>query len=237
MRRSNEEVLATKRVLRTHEFAVTRDADTTHSMETFLAGVVDYVSQDGIPTIFHFYLTKNGNMKLTDENGLLNLNIPMIPVAWNTASDKQLEDFKKSAVSTAEIKKRVQALNPAEYEIRVNQDTKKMYNFIRHELGNRYLIAKENADPKTMAIISKLDVMKDFDFDTLDALNHRQTTHAPQRVLLDYSDYLKTKQKYMKLLRVMQEYRDYNITAAKNGYTVPSHSAKAKPTQPGQLGE
>lgn len=240
-------VLATERVLRTHEFAVTKKADTTQSMATFLRGVTSYVSEDGLPTIFHFYLTKNSNMGLTDKNGLLDLNIPIIPAAWNTDSAASMEDFKKNATSVAEIKKRVEATGEEKVDERTDRDARRMLNYIKFELGSRYLLAKKYRDQDTMDIISGLDMMKGFDYDLLElvqqnplaaiedkSVDAKLTTEQQKRKYVyvnNFAVYVRTKEKYKRLLSTLEEYKYYDIEKAVQEQNVPHHSLFGRKTQ------
>ena len=43
------------------KFHNTRTSDGTFAMRSYVAGLIDFAGQDGVPTSLHFYVTKNEN--------------------------------------------------------------------------------------------------------------------------------------------------------------------------------
>jgi len=168
------------------QFFNTIDIDNTSSMSTFISALINYAGEDGFPTKFHFYLTKNRNMNLTDSNKLVSLNIPIIPVIWNINSRESVNSFIKNGKNPREVSKLYASMSDEEKNQRIEQYTSKVMTYITAELALRYIVAKRNNDKLIMKQISSLKMMQDqdFDFDLFEAiisnpkgLRHKSSGH------------------------------------------------------------
>ena len=266
IKRKYPDVLASERVIGNVEFAVTKTSDLTENMDIYCDSFCKYVSEDGFPKILHFFVTKNSNTLLTEKNGLLDLEIPIIPAAWNTKSTASMQDFVMNAKSSEEIKKRVQETPIQVREKRKNSDTAKMLNYIKYELGLRYSLAKDQNDQNTMQIISGLKMMQNFDLELLSLIAHNPsqvTKTSDGRCFLTFSNgstadiskkqyaavgpyvnnlkvHDKTKKEYIHLMSILEDYKYYDIQQVLNETTTPYHSVnmanKNKP-KPSEMGD
>ena len=203
---------ATERHVGQAEFFNTSAVDNTSSMRTFVAGLVHYAGEDGFPTKFHFYLTKNRNMNLTDSNKLVSLRIPIIPVVWNINSRESVNSFIKNGKDPRTVSELYDSMDKAEKEQRIQQYTNKIMTYITTELALRYIVAKRNGDKLIMDQISELKMMEeqDFDFDLFEAIinNPKGLRHKTDGHFLVYDE--KGKDVYVQISDVQsQKYPAY----------------------------
>lgn len=154
-----------ERVVGEIELFNTVDSDNTFAMNTYIAGLINYAGEDGIPSILHFYITKNKNTNLTDSNKVLSLKIPIIPMICNINSRESINSFIKNAKDPQTISSIYDCMDDKEKNQKIEQYTSKIMTYITTELALRYIVAKRNNDRLIMDQISKLKVMKEQDFD------------------------------------------------------------------------
>ena len=174
------------------QFFNTVDIDNTSSISTFISALVNYAGEDGFPTKFHFYLTKNKNLNLTDSNKLVSLRIPIIPVYWNINSRESVNSFIKNGKDPCEVSKLYASMDSNEKNKRIDQYTSKIMTYITTELALRYIVAKRNGDKLIMKQISDLTMMKEqgFDFDLFEAIinNPKGLRHKTDGHFLVYDE-------------------------------------------------
>ncbi len=184
--------LATKRPVSSTAIFSNKEYDNTDNFNIFLHSLVSYATFDGLPSRVQFYITKNNNSKLTKENGLLNLNIPIIPACYDINSVRSLSDFVSNAKSPAVIQNNIDQINPDIIQRRIRIYANKMLNYIKNEIAKRYATAKKNNDTATMRQLSKLDVMKDFDLELYSLL-----LDMPSQIVENKNEISTQKNKYV----------------------------------------
>lgn len=242
------------RVIRNIDFSNSASMDATSSMDIFLGGLVKYAGEDGIPASLHFYVTKNDNTNLTERNGVLELRIPVIPVAWNINSRESMNSFVRDAKNPESITEAYENMPVDERERRVDQYTSKIYNYIKTELAIRYLVAKNNKDKVIMNQIKNLSVMKEsnFDFELFEAitknpktLRHKAGNHYlvfdnngnedyvqindnQAKIYSSYREnldkYISTRKQFIELNNFLEAYRVHDIDEFERKQTIGAHS-------------
>ena len=245
---------ATERHVGQAEFFNTSAFDNTASMRTFVSALVNYAGEDGFPTKFHFYLTKNRNMNLTDSNKLVSLRIPIIPVVWNINSRESVNSFIKNGKEPQKVAELYAAMDRDDKEQRIEQYTSKIMTYITTELALRYIVAKRNGDKLIMDQISELKMMQeqDFDFDLFEAivnnpkgLRHKTDGHfivydekgkdvyvqisdAQSQKYPAYKDsldkYCVIQKQFATLNSDIETFRNYDITESKTKQTIGGNS-------------
>lgn len=238
------------------EFHNTRTSDGTFAMRTYVAGLIDFAGQDGVPTSLHFYVTKNENHKLTDSNCVTELTIPIIPVLWNITSRESINSFIKNARSPEAVAEQYKTMDPAEKERRIEQYTQKVMTYIKTQLALRYLLAKKHGDKIIMSQIANMSIMKDegFDFDLFEAIANNPKTLRRKKdgaylvfdsasvedlVLISdeqankYAEYKDSLDKFgtiekqfATLNKDLETFRTFDISESKTTSTIGGHSLK-----------
>lgn len=244
----------TERYVGQAEFFNTSDIDNTAAMSIFVSALVNYAGEDGFPTHFHFYLTKNKNVNLTDSNKVVSLRIPIIPVVWNINSRESVNSFIKNGKEPKKVSELYDSMDRDEKEERISQYTSKIMTYITNELALRYIVAKRNGDKLIMDQISKLKIMQeqDFDFDLFEAivnnpkgLRHKTDGHfivyeekgkdvyvqisdAQSQKYPSYKDsldkYCVIQKQFTTLNSDIETFRTYDITESKTKQTIGGNS-------------
>ena len=243
-----------KRVVRNLEFPCTATMDETSYMQIYLGAQVKFAGEDGYPSILHFYLTKNDNTNITARNGLLDLQIPIIPVLWNINSRESLNSFIRDAKEPKETSMAYENMEKAERDRRANQYAEKIYNYIKSELAIRYIIAKNKGDKVVMNQIRNMKIMKEanFDFELFEAitknpktLRHKGGSHylifdnngqedyvqisdAQAKIYSSYREnldkYISTRTQFIELNKAIESYQNYDIDEFERKQTIGNHS-------------
>lgn len=251
-KRTENAMEATERHVSQLEFYNTAETDNTSSMSTFVSSLVHYAGEDGFPTNFHFYITKNSTLKLTDSNKVISLRIPIIPVVWNINSRESVGSFIKKAKNPSEVSAQYESMDSTERDNRINAYTDKIMTYITTELALRYILAKRNGDKLIMKQIENLKMMKGFDFDLFEAiasdpkgLRHKADGHylvfdnsgtdeyvqisdKQSKLYSDYKNaldrYTSIREQFATLNSDIEAFRTYDIKAAKSKQTVGGNS-------------
>ncbi len=236
------------------EFFNSQSSDGTKSMKTYISGLVYFACESGLPIQLHFYLTKNQNPKSTSRNNLLNLYIPILPIAWNINSRESVNSFIKNAKTPANTWEILGKMTDEEILKRQSQYTDKIINYITTELLIRYYIAKKNGDEIVTNQIQNLNIIKDSKLDLslataiLDnpkCLRHKGGAHylvytsknGEQLVEIsdaqatNYSKYRtnlekhnSAKKQFSFLNSALEAYKVHDIVDYRNTHTIESHS-------------
>ncbi len=243
-----------ERVIRNLEFPCTATSDETSYMQIYLGAQVKYACEDGYPSVLHFFLTKNDNANITARNGLLDLQIPIIPVVWNINSRESLNSFIRDAKNPTETSEAYDNMPKEERDRRVNQYAEKIYNYIKTELAIRYLVAKGKGDKVVMNQIRNMKIMKEanFDFELFEAitknpktLRHKGGSHylifenngqedyvqisdAQAKIYPSYREnldkYISTRAQFIELNKAVESYKTYDIDEFEGKQTIGNHS-------------
>ena len=251
-KRTENSIEATERHVGKLEFYNTAETDNTSSMRTFVSSLVHYAGEDGFPTNFHFYITKNSTLKLTDSNKVISLKIPIIPIVWNINSRESIGSFVKKAKNPSEVSALYETMDPAERNAKISSYTDKIMTYITTELALRYVIAKRKGDKLIMKQIKNLKMMEDFDFELFEAiasdpkgLRHKADGHylvfdnsgADEYVQISDEQsklyptyktaldrYTSIREQFATLNTDIETFRTYDIEAAKSKQTVGGNS-------------
>ena len=195
-------VMAEKRKIYESTFALTKNEDSSAGLDMILYDRIEMASQSGTPSIVNFYLTKNSNTTLTKDNCVVGTLLPIIPIAWNIDSSKDMRLFIETATST-EISAKTYAQMPENIKRQRLEDyTSEMQNFVLFEFGVKYAQAKQQGDIDTTLLIKKLHMMKDFDLKTCSDLYAKRIEKATPEIMpfiKNFKQYLKTKDKYYEI--------------------------------------
>ncbi len=155
----------TKRNVASINMSVNQTHDDTNDFEQKIKEILDNATLNGSPARLNFQIIKNSNPNLTKENGLLNLTIPIIPAGYSADSSYSLAEFVSLAKNSEEMIKKAKSVKPEELDRRAKRYAQRITSYIKHEIAQRYAVAKDNHDKNAMKLISSIDLMKGFDFD------------------------------------------------------------------------
>ena len=201
-------------------FGLSKTSDNSSGLGIMLHDKVDWASVTGSPVDLHFYLTNNSTNHITPANGIVDLHLPIIPVIWDTDSDKDLEDFVKNGREASDNAKKFEEMDEKTARLRIEEYTAELENYILFEFGLRYAKAMKNNDVSSAEIIKKLKMMKNFDFDLCSKIyNDQVQTISPEQLpfIKAFKQYLTTKNKFQKLSKTMENYIYHDVDRAING--------------------
>lgn len=176
--------MAEKRDIRNVTLSNSREIDSTQSLRKYIEGLFQYAGEEA-PYTLDFYITKNGNLKLTDRNEILSLKgIPIpAPIFNPDPYDPKKEDnyntflYKPRKPKTVrgdlnartdrspeEIKEAFQALSPELRDEYIQGSADLVISYILGEIGLRYIQAKNENDSATMQQLSSLKFLKEEGF-------------------------------------------------------------------------
>ena len=206
---------STLRPVQKQELNTTKSSDPTSSLDILIAETIDYYSHLQ-PAIFHFSISKNDNSKLTPANGIIDLSIPIIPICFNTNSRVEMEEFMKAASTPASLENKLSKIPENEIEDRIEGARSTAMNYILFALGERYNVAKQSNDQKTMDQIANLAVIKENEFDLelcSMVIEKKKTKDQLSRAhyAAGYNFYVKTEAEYDRLLNILNRYSYYDI--------------------------
>lgn len=240
------------------EFFNSQSNDGTKSMKTYISGLVDYTCEYGLPIHLHFYLTKNQNSNSTSRNNLLDLYIPILPIAWNINSRESVNSFIKNAKTPENTWEILGKMTDEEILKRQSQYTDKIISYITTELLIRYYIAKKHGDEIVANQIQNLNIIEtsklDLDLtsailDNPKCLRHKSGKHylvyttdngenlveISTEQAKDYSAYREilkkhhsTKEHFSFLNKAIESYKVQDIVDYRNTHTIESHSLNNK---------
>lgn len=231
-----------KRGLAVASFGLTKTSDNSSGLGIMLYDKVDWASAIGSPVNLNFYLTNNSTSHITPANGLVNLNIPIIPVIWDTDKAADLEDFVKNGRDHHANAEKYEAMDSKLARFRKEEYAAEIENYILFEFGIRYAKAVKQGDANAAEIIKNLKMMKSFDFALCsNIVNDRVKSVTPENLpfIKSFKQYITTKDKFQKLNRTVEDYVYYDVDRAINGATIHEiygeQSAETK-AQPDQIG-
>ncbi len=161
----------TRRVASNTIFA-NKEMDLTSHFDLFLQNLILTTSADGLPSRLLFYVTKNRNSNLTNDNKIISLTIPIIPVAYNTKSARSLSNFVTNADSCETIARLHQETNPEIIRKREVAYYNSIMAYLKGHLAFAYMSAEQNHDKNAMNIIKSLKFMQGFDFELASLILH-----------------------------------------------------------------
>lgn len=212
-----------KRGLAISTFGLTKTSDNSSGLDIMLYDKVDWASAIGSPVNLNFYLTNNSTGHITPTNGLVNLNIPIIPVIWDTDSPLDLEDFVKNGRDTRANAQKYQEMDEKLAKFRKEEYAAEIENYILFEFGIRYAKALKQGDQNAADIIKNLIMMKDFDFGLCcDIVNDNVKSVTPENLpfIKSFKQYITTKEKFQKLNKTVEDYVYFDVDRAINGETL-----------------
>jgi len=212
-----------KRGLAISTFGLTKTSDNSSGLDIMLYDKVDWASAIGSPVNLNFYLTNNSTGHITPTNGLVNLNIPIIPVIWDTDKPKDLEDFVKNGRDTHANAQKYEEMDEKLARFRKEEYAAEIENYILFEFGIRYAKALKQGDQNAADIIKNLIMMKDFDFGLCcDIVNDNVKSVTPENLpfIKSFKQYITTKEKFQKLNKTVEDYVYFDVDRAINGETL-----------------
>ena len=212
-----------KRNLANVSFGLSKTSDNSSGLGIMLYDKVDWASVIGSPVNLNFYLTNNSTGHLTQTNGLVNLNIPILPVIWDTDSPLDLEDFVKNGRNTRANAQKYEEMDEKLARFRKEEYAAEIENYILFEFGIRYAKALKQGDQNAADIIKNLIMMKDFDFGLCcDIVNDNVKSVTPENLpfIKSFKQYITTKEKFQKLNKTVEDYVYFDVDRAINGETL-----------------
>jgi hypothetical protein len=212
-----------KRNLANVSFGLSKTSDNSSGLGIMLYDKVDWASVIGSPVNLNFYLTNNSTGHLTQTNGLVNLNIPILPVIWDTDSPLDLEDFVKNGRDTRANAQKYEEMDEKLARFRKEEYAAEIENYILFEFGIRYAKALKQGDQNAADIIKNLIMMKDFDFGLCcDIVNDNVKSVTPENLpfIKSFKQYITTKEKFQKLNKKVEDYVYFDVDRAINGETL-----------------
>lgn len=186
----NTSELTDKRYVGHGLIANSKKSDGTSHLRTQLEALVTFAGEDGFPSKWDFYITNNHNIKLTDKNKLVSIQVPIVPPIFdpnpydsNREANYNLFLFKNRSLqeirdnplgngynSVSDIKKAYESLSPEKREEYINSSADLLVSYILGEIGLRYIKARENNELETMRQLKGLKVLEEegFDLDMFD---------------------------------------------------------------------
>lgn len=192
------------------------------------------------PSLLHINIIKNKSLSVTKDNALIYLSIPVLPVGYMTENAEDYEKLIKYG-TLENINQENNALSPEEHKKRIKEHSDEALNYFLFSIAERYYVAMQNNDEKTMTMLKNLKVFKEinFDFDSFEKLKNGESVDLG--FTMAYKSYLNTQEKYNKLMRVLKNYREYEVRQElEERKTVHSNQPKnsgrptsTKPSEPG----
>lgn len=186
------------------------EIDTTNFMRIHLHNDFEFYSNLN-PSIKRFQVIKNNNVELTKNNAILELVIPILPVGYMSETEEDFEKLIVKGESLEDIQAENDKVPQKEQEKRIKEHSDEALNYILFSIAERFYIALKNNDKKTMALLSNLKIVKElnFDFGTFSKLKNNENVDF--HFTMAHKTYLTTQEKYNKILRVINEYSEYDV--------------------------
>ena len=207
-------VFAQKRPVGNSSYGINIYNDDSKDIDMVLCDKVDLASLSGTPTVLNLYFTATKNESLRKYRPLVDLYIPIVPIAYDSNSKKDLSFLTSSANPNQYAIDQYKTMDHETKRTRTNDYALEIFNYTSYELGIKYAQAKKIGDVATMKAIKGIHMVKDFDFDTLSDLLDRKVQKAtPENISLikGFKTYLQTKEKYQELARTFEDYQYYEI--------------------------
>lgn len=186
-------------------FVVNSSSDATENFIQPFASDYAYHSDD-IPTIYTFQINKNNNPTATKDNCLVDLKIPILPVAWNTDSEQDWFDFVKNAKTREIIQNSCENMPKNEANRRINRKTIEAYNYIKFSIAKKYL----SLVSEIHSIENELDKLQDKPSKT------KEDVAKANKLIRKYKD-LANSAKMLKNLDIMKDFEYDDFAKALGG--------------------
>lgn len=162
------------------------------------------------PSLLHLQIIKNKNLEVTKNNALLDLVVPVLPVGYMTNNENDYEKLILSG-TPENIKQENEALSPEEHKKRIKEHSDEALNYFLFSVAERYYVAMQNNDKKTMNMLAGLKVFDEINFDLDSFVKLKNGESVDLGFTMAYKSYLNTQEKYNKLKRVLKSYREYEV--------------------------
>lgn len=200
-----------KRPVFHHVYSSNPKYDQTGGLYIAILSEMDAANKAGLPLIIHFQLIKNpNNLKLTRENGLVDLQIPFIPTCYNSFSRDDLQAFICEPKYQERPKALIAQTDPNDTKNLLCAHASDAIGYILFALLNRYKIAERNHDSKTMSLIENLKIITESSL----VKNNKDAKHSfdgyHQELERFYKNY-NLKSHYEEMLRAIEYFAYYDI--------------------------
>lgn len=201
------EQLAQKRYILNTEMTSTREYDATPHLLGYLKDLVKNSTIEGIPVIFNFKISKTDKIKTYAGNTLLDLSIPVIPVSYDASSNKSLIEFIEKADSKETMIEHNKTIEPEKLNRAIDDYASQMYDYIKIKIAERYAQAKQYGQEKSMAQLSSLSIMQNYNIDYISEIILTNKDNPTK----EYLEAIEPVSHFEKLSKVMKNYEDFEI--------------------------
>lgn len=198
-----------RRIDEVSPFSINENGDTSNFARIHFYNMVEYYSEYA-PSLLHLQIIKNKNSKVTKNNALLDLVVPVLPIGYMTNNENDYEKLILNG-TPENIKQEKEALSPKESDRRIKEYSDEAFNYFLFSIAERYYVAMQNNDKKTMNMLAGLKVFDKINFDLDSFVKLKNDESVDLGFTMAYKSYLDTQKKYNKLKRVLISYREYEV--------------------------